>query len=433
MAYIPSSALETIIEKSRLGLWIDKLQNGAIALVCKIPEVVIKALYQGAGCSFLLSVVRVESLNFLCLGLRVQDEPDNPFTVSAINASDSDSASIMEILGSGTMRLHCLNELNHPVLSAHCSIEPSTAKDALDSLRSTNYYLLTQAQPYEPSDFGRIVEHALDCFQKHVYRSTHHDEGESLIEMTAAIPLALDIWKPVRVFEVSPTAQEGPFLIDDKDEGRKLEKQAYLSLNTIYPDNTYRSPKSGNRELIDIFGFNADFICLVESKSLSVLNIDEARSSQRRAATMTSHVSKAMSQLRGALRRIRSGGQICDANGVPIMIGDQESLPAQAIVLLSEMYFYLDWKLIACKVISASEDERQKALFHVMDLAELSYIVSQSGNADAFNRWMVQRWMAVKDSGTAYGRARSPSELGVRNLLRPDRVAPGRLLVKVHP
>lgn len=407
MAYIPSSALETIIEESRLGLWIDKLYDGAIALVCKIPEVVIKALYQGAGCSFLLSVVRVESLNILCLGFRVQDEPDNPFTVCTINASDSDSASIMEILGSGTTRLHCLNELNHPVLSAYCSLEPSTSKDALDSFKSTNHYLLASDTVYEPLDFVRIVERALDCFQKHIYRSTPNDESDSLIEMTAAIPLVLDIWKPVKVFEVSPTAQEGPLLIDDKDEGRKLEKQAYLSLDTIYPGSTYRSPKSGNRELIDILGFNADFICLIESKSLSVLTVNEARSSQRRAATMTSHVSKAMSQLRGALRRIRSGDQIRDANGVPIMIRNQETLPAQAIVLLSEMYFYLDWKLIAREVGSASEDERQRALFHVMDLMELSYIVSQTSNSDAFNRWMVQRWMAVQDSGTAYGRSRA--------------------------
>jgi hypothetical protein len=407
MAYIPSSTLETIIEESRLGLWFDKLHDGTIALVCKIPEIVIKALYRGAGCSFLLSVVRVESLNFLCLGLRVQDEPDNPFTVCAINASDDDSASLMEILGSGTTRLHCLNELNHPVLSAHCSLEPSTAKDALDSLRPINYYLLTTVTAYEPSDFARMVECAMDCFQKHIYRSTDHDEGESLIAMTAAIPLVLDIWKPVKIFEVSPTAQEGPFLIDDKGEGGKLEKQAYLSLDTIYPGSTYRSPRSGNRELIDILGFNTNFICLVESKSLSVLTVDEARSSQRRAATMTGHVSKAMSQLRGALRRLRSGDQIRDANDVPIMIRDQENLPAQAIVLLSEMYFYLDWKLIARDVVSASEDERQKALFHVMDLMELSYIVSQSGDADAFNRWMVQRWMAVEETGTAYGRSRA--------------------------
>ena len=407
MAYIPSNTLETTIEESRLGLWFDKLHDGAIAFVCKIPEVVIKALYQGAGCSFLVSVVRVESLNILCLGFRVQDEPENPFTMCIISASDSDSASIMEILGSGTTRLHCLNELNHPVLSAYCSLEPSTAKDALDNLRSTNHYLLTPDTAYEPLDFVRIVERALDCFQKHIYRSTPHDEDESLIAMTAAIPLALDIWEPVEIFEVSPTAQEGPFLIDDKVEGPKLEKQAYLPLNTIYPGSTYRSPKSGNRELIDVLGFNADFICLVESKSLSVLTVDEARPSQRRAATVTSHISKAMRQLRGALRRIRSGDQICDANGVPIVIRDQENLPAQAIVLLSEMYFYLDWKLIAREVVSASEDEHQKALFHVMDLTELSYIVSQSGNADAFNRWMVQRWMAVKDTGTAYGRSRA--------------------------
>ena len=58
MAFVPSRALEAALGKARVGVWIDLLQDGRIALVCKIPETVTKALHLGADCSFLLSVVQ---------------------------------------------------------------------------------------------------------------------------------------------------------------------------------------------------------------------------------------------------------------------------------------------------------------------------------------------------------------------------------------
>jgi len=411
MAYIPSDALEYIIENSKVGLWIDPMHDGAFALVCKMPEGVIKALYLGAECSFLLSVVQVESLSIMCLGLRIQDEPDNPFTVIGCSPSDH-LASVKEILGLRATRLHCLNELNHPVLSAWCSLDAATAQGALDRLRSEN---LTPVIAGEPSDVFRISELALRRFQKHIYRSDK--EGELPAEMTAAIPLAMEIWEPGEVFEVSPTARGGPFRIDDDDEGNKLERQVYLSIDAIYPGRTYHRPevRATNKELIDVLGFDRGSICLVESKSLSVLTVDPHRSSQRRASNVRKDVLKAMKQLRGALTRIRSGSQICDVYGRPIMIADHQDLLAHAIVLLSEMYFFLDWELIAREVASASESERHKALFHVMDFIELSHIVNQCKDADDFNQWMIQRWAWVKTEGTAYGRIiQLPPTLGVK-------------------
>lgn len=399
MAYIPSITLNYIIENSKVGVWLDTMYDGAVALVCKIPENVIRALHMGAECSLFLSIVQVESLSIMCLGLRIQDEPDNPFTVMT---SGSDLESVKAVLDLRTTRLHCLNELNHPVLGARCSLDTVTAQDAFDRLRSAN---LSSVTGRGPAEIFRISECALGRFQQHIYRSAS-DEGELSPEMISDIPLTLEIWEPGEVFEVSPTAQGGPFRIDD-DEGNKLERQLYLSIDTIYPGSTYHQPRRAgikNRELIDVLGFNESSICLVESKSLSVLRVDPHRSSQRRASTVRKDVEKAMKQLRGALTKIRSGSQIYDSDGRPIMIAGQRTSLAHAIVLLSEMYFFLDWKLIAREVGYASENEYHKALFHVMDLIELNHIVNQCRDAADFNMWMVQRWAGVKIKGTAYGR-----------------------------
>src|SRR5436309_787616 len=136
MGFIPSIRLNENLAIANIGLWPEPLMDGRAALVCKMPETAIKALHLGAKCSFLLAVVRAESLALLCLGLRVNDEPEHPFTALMLNSSPEDAPLVDQILTSGSTTLHCLNELNHPMLSASCSLEPRAATAAAEALRS---------------------------------------------------------------------------------------------------------------------------------------------------------------------------------------------------------------------------------------------------------------------------------------------------------
>jgi len=54
---------------------------------------------------------------------------------------------------------------------------------------------------------------------------------------------------------------------------------------------------------------------------------------------------------------------------------------------LSEMYTFLDWQRIARLVVKLSENEQYKALFHVADISELSYLTNISKDADTFNKY----------------------------------------------
>ena len=119
--------------------------------------------------------------------------------------------------------------------------------------------------------------------------------------MTATLPLELDIWKPTELFEVTPTSASGPFVIDDRDEGKKLERHIEVILDSIYPGNAYLSPDvqdgKHRRELTDVLGFSKDFICVVQAKALAVLTADD-QSSDTRAANVTKDIRKGMGQLR---------------------------------------------------------------------------------------------------------------------------------------
>lgn len=79
------------------------------------------------------------------------------------------------------------------------------------------------------------------------------------------------------------------------------------------------------------------------------------------------------------------------------------------------MYYFVDWRSIATDVLTSSESDQYKALFHVMDLQEFTYLVTHSRDSEQFGGYLMQRWLHVKRTGTVYGRAKVRSELPPAN------------------
>lgn len=412
MTYIPSEALATWLDGSRVGLWIDRVHGGTTALVCKMPEVAIRALHQGAGCTLLLGVVFVAGRRILCRGLRVDDDPAHPLSILCPSLSREDFDLLRGILSAGHTRLHCLNELNHPMLSATCTLELEAARDAQRELIQANPFLFEPEgdSNIELSQLDELVRQALDRFQRLTYGDGSSDGETGTMVLSSRVTMTYD--EPVELFEVSPTALAGPLRVDDRDEGTKLERAAYLVLDTIYPGKTYHSPliriANGTREIADALALGDSCAVVIQAKALSVLSASSTRSSERRAAKLTKDVAEAIKQLQGSTRRLRSSRDLLDSEGAPISWSERETMPAHAIVLLSEMYAFLDWPEIARKVVEASESDTHRALFHVMDLMELSFIAQRAPYAGAFESVMLQRWATVQERGTAYLRARAP-------------------------
>lgn len=414
MGFIPSVRLNKNLAVANIGLWPEALMDGRAALVCKMPETAIKALHRGAKCSLLLAVIRVDPLALLCLGLRVNDEPQHPFTALVLNSATEDAPLLDQILTSGSTTLHCLNELNHPMLGGSCSLEQKAATVAAEALRSSDYWLLTpeSIRPFKPPDLSKMFELALDRFGREIFRSSDQPVGEEIM-MFANVPLTLEIWKPTAIFEATPTISDGPFLIGDQDEGPKFERLIHLCIDRAYPGRSYRSPQvqdgKTTRELADVLAFDERSICVIQAKALSVLDVELDRPSSRRAASVTKDIKKALKQSIGAMDKIRSDAPLFTADGLPLEIPNRKESLANAIVLLSEMYAFVDWARIAADVIAASESESRKALFHVMDLRELSALTERCPSSWTFFSRISQRWLQVKIKGTSYMRTIVPT------------------------
>lgn len=413
MAYVPSEALNADLSSSSVGIWLERLADGRTGLVCKIPETIIKAIYSGARTTLLLASVRAESLTILCLGLLVEDERERPFKASTINSSEDDKSLLARVLESHAVTLHCLNELNHPALSASCAMQPAAADAAAAALRASDHWILTPAFSNTMSldDLSRILSLALDRFRTHIHGAVT-DAGTADIGFAGRVPMTLDIWRPTEIFEVTPSSASGPFLIGDRAEGLKLENMILAILDSVYPGRAYVSPvvQEGkvSRELADALAFDDRVICVIQAKALAVLSANRERSSSRRSANVENDIRKGLKQLTGAIGNIRSRAPVSTRDdGTPITLPDRVTSPAHAILVLSEMYFGVDWKGVARLMAEAIQNEVRRALFHVLDIQELATL-SRDCDSTVFSNRLIQRWAVVQEKGTCYVRTRLP-------------------------
>ena len=413
VSYIPSQALSVVLANASVGIWLERMADDRTSLVCKLPETAIKAIYRGARTTFLVGSVRAETLTILCLGLWVDDERERPFKALMINSSQHDKALLSRVLEAHAVTLHCVNELNHPVLSASCTFDPDAADVAAAAVKASDHWILTPAfsNTVALNDLSRILDLALDRFQAQI-----HDEvavsGTGDIGFAARVPMALEIWMSTETFVVTPTCAAGPFLIGDQSEGSKLEEMILALLDSVYPGRAYLSPvvQDGkvSRELADALAFDERFICIIQAKALAVLSADDQTSS-RRIANVEKDIRKGLKQLAGALGNIRSCAPISTRkDGTSITPSNRNTSPAHAILILSEMYYGVDWKAVAGLLTELSQSEVHRALFHVLDIQEFSTLSTNCQDSTVFSNRLLQRWVSVQEKGTCYLRTRLP-------------------------
>jgi hypothetical protein len=406
MGYVPSIKLSRNLELAKVGVWFDLVQDNRAVLVCKMPETAIRALAKGAGASLILSTIQAESFKLLCLALKVEDEPESPFAASMPKVDADEIDLLRRALSSGSFALHCVNELNHAVLSISCTLPTRQAQGIADAIGGSDHFLLTpaSAQSMGGLDFLRVADLALSQFAKYIYRKS--DESAADPHVAAHLPLSLEVWKAIEIFEVSPTLAAGPFHIEAAGEGNKLERGLQTCLDEVFPGSTFVSPTvvdgGKTRELTDVLAFDPGFICLVESKALAVLTVDHARPSARRAASVQKDIHKGLGQLKGAAGNLRAGVQILTPDGAHIDIPNRDKSIVHGIVLLSEMYYGVDWKDVAKEIVESTENHRTQTMFHVMDLSELKTMVARCKDGEHFSNRLLQRWCHIRERGTAY-------------------------------
>lgn len=415
MTITPSDSLEKKLYNAKTGLWPEHLVGKReVVLALKIPTNVIKAVYRSANCLAIISVIEAEQANIMCIGLEIKDEIENPFRVFQPIVTAEEQHLIEKLLLYPTFELHFFDENSRHLLGTTCSSDYSSGKKAIDEVKNIrlfclDHYEVEKVSTYLIETILHKLDLALDIFQEDINSQIN---GKPTMAITKhIIPLSLTILDQIPIYETTA----GKFKLNDIDEGGGLEKSTYNLLEKIYRNNTFLSPqvqKKVQRELTDVLGFDFDSktICLVESKAMSVLNTRRNKLSKRRATSVEKQIFKGIKQLKGAIMKIRSCNEIYDREGRILNIPARDTSIIHAIVAISELYLFIDWQEVASKLIEVSEQDRYRALFHVIDLQELQYIIAYSKEPKAFCTVLLQRWVEVKTKKTNYIKGKAPIE-----------------------
>ena len=143
MTITPSNSLEKKLYNAKTGLWPEHLvSKREVVLALKVPTNVIKAVYRGANCLAIISVIEAEQANIMCIGLEIEDEIDNSFRVFQTIVTAEEQILIEKLLLYPTFELHFFDENSRHLLGTTCSFDYSRGKKAIDEVKNIRLFCL---------------------------------------------------------------------------------------------------------------------------------------------------------------------------------------------------------------------------------------------------------------------------------------------------
>lgn len=417
---IPSTGLLEILHKSEMGVWTELLFDDSVALVVKLPQTIIKRIYRGIECKIVNSVIKVKNYSILYLGFIVYDDADNPLVFIQPIANKKALIEYQQVLRASSVKLHMFDELCHPLLTADCNLKLELAANAHEKIMSASPHVLESvtSDRNRINDFCRAVVKGVDIFQRDLESIKIGRSTISVPKTNCIIPLSLVVHDPPNGFSVDDKGNTVEFTLAQEDEGSVFENLISFSLHGLYPQRSYLRPNvvigKKERELADFMALN-DFdktILLIQAKGTGSLCDSLYKPSSKRSSSTGKKVEDSLLQLEGAIKQIRSGNQIYDCNHNMIEITEYSHSLIHGVAIVSELYSFVDWRKIAEKVSTLSDNKEYRTLFHVIDLQELQQLVKNSNSVEEFHKFLIGRWMKVKISKTAYVRSRTRPPFG---------------------
>ncbi|AIV89891.1 Uncharacterised protein [Burkholderia pseudomallei] len=183
-------------------------------------------------------------------------------------------------------------------------------------------------------------------------------------------------WRPSINHFITNNASASSLDLFDRDEGNQQEQIGIWLTDSLHPSGSHHSPQipkgSQTRELTDILLSYDHGSMLIESKALSIFPRDVLPSRARLAKDISGHVKKAVSQLRGGIRKIKAGVPVMNFEGETIEV--ERTRPMHAIVLIPDLDLIEDQHQYD-SAFMAEFMEATGGFLHLLDVAELLRVV----------------------------------------------------------
>ncbi len=218
-------------------------------------------------------------------------------------------------------------------------------------------------------------------------------------------------WKAVHNNFITAGASSSLIHLFDDDEGNQQEQLGVWLTDRLQPSGAYHSPQvpkgNGTRELTDILLSHEFGAVLIESKTLSILTRERLPDREKLTRDVLAHIDKAFSQLRGAIRALKSDVPVTNLKGDLLSV--EREKPAHAIVLIPDLELVEDHDAFGLEFMRDFM-AATGGFAHLLDISELLRVVQAAEKIAAqgttitlmmaFDSYLVERAEIAANKGT---------------------------------
>ncbi|WP_153065939.1 hypothetical protein [Xanthomonas campestris] len=329
----------------------------------------------------------------LIYALTISDDSSQKSTIWSIAESEDEIDAIREIMGGSRFGLALFNEVG--ANSAFCLAK-----------------LIPTSSPVKPpSSLINLNEVDYEAFKGIAHGLMESLDGAMSNQTgwsTASIQCESD-WKIIRNHFVTEMAISGLLDISHTKEGEHQELMALWLAGSLKPGNCFHSPQvpSGPRmrEFTDLLLTSRYGAILIESKCLTILGRSKLPDRSKLRRDVASHIAKATSQLKGAIRSLRSDVAIRSKTGDTIDVERADTPHAIILVPDLELLNPDDYGIEFMKNFM----EETRGYIHILDVAELLRMIqaaeiisekTQFSAIEAFDYYLTERSEITFKRGT---------------------------------
>lgn len=362
--------------QGKVGIWYVSDGYGSKIMI-KIPSSTLKSVIK--GCRLELTFGRDDKI--FHVGFKVYDDKINFLTVSCIQKNRDEHFSIAKIMNLNKVQIQLCNELGVCQAFGDIALSDENKNDVL--------CILGNPKRLYCGNYNDKLDISADNFQYSLGLDHNFISPKKIDTLSFEVKIEnLESLNNIFIRDTAYISTE----ISDPDEGKLLEKEVFITLNSLFEPNIYLSPQveniKGNREFTDVLAFSDFGIFLIESKALGVNNVTKERSMERKVKGLQKQVEKAIKQLVGAYKIMIAEKPIYSISGEQIHF--DRTLPPCGIILISELIPFGNWDDILLMLLKAMSENG--VLLHLMDLNELMQFIGHSkGDKNLFDYYLFER------------------------------------------
>ena len=388
--HFPSELLLSHMGLAEAGMWAARVNDdGQVVLVIKLGMDTLKWIHRGVPVNLLIGHVQTDQALVRVLGLEVFDCKADPLIPNLPQVQAWEIEGFDDLLSKNQFTIHFHNE--QPFVSV-LDAAGSLPRDAVQGYLKMRTLLQFYTAPIVTGIFKQAQETFEQAVSKELKNPVAHVE---LFRFPMTI--TKQTWNSVAV----PDA--GTFEPDDSNEGQSHEALLLHVLKPNFNGVVLASPQiqdgDKTRELCDVLAL-AKSAFLFEAKAFSVFDKSPGQTAERKAATVMKHFEKALSQLQGAVKRIKIGVDIL-TDGLPgkSIAGDQFQT-LHAIIVVSNTSFDLPWLEIGKQLADAQRAPH--IYYHLIPLTEIQRMVAFSqSSSNTLNQIFIRRAEIIASSKDA--------------------------------